>query len=93
MKVVYGISRWSNPNRAAARHIDNGEGKPLCGGMGRKAISWERDEDEPTCKRCIRLSNIACSGRLELVRVFDESEVEEVAVGEYQLKAAATNAY
>jgi hypothetical protein len=32
MKVVYGISRWSNASRAAARHIDNGEGKPLCGG-------------------------------------------------------------
>jgi hypothetical protein len=65
---------------------------PLCGGAGRKAFSWEREEGEPTCKRCIRLANIACSGRLQLVRVFGESEVVEVAVGEYQLKSAATNA-
>lgn len=36
MKLVYGISRWTNPSRPSARHIDNGEGKPLCGGRGRK---------------------------------------------------------
>jgi hypothetical protein len=62
MKLVYAISRWSNPNRAAALHIDNGEGKPLCGGAGRKAFSWEREEGEPTCKRCVRLANTARSG-------------------------------
>lgn len=56
MKTVYAISRWSNASRAAARHIDNGEGKPLCGGAGRKAFSWEREDGEPTCKHCIRLS-------------------------------------
>ena len=57
MKTVYAISRWSNARRGAARHIDNGEGKPLCGGAGRKAFSWESEEGEPTCKRCIRLSD------------------------------------
>ena len=31
-------------------------------------------------------------GRLELVRVYDESEVEEVAVGEYRVKSAAAKA-
>ena len=62
MKLVYAISRWSNPNRAATLHIDNGEGKPLCGGAGRKAFSWEREEGEPTCQRCVRLANKACSG-------------------------------
>jgi hypothetical protein len=31
-------------------------------------------------------------GRLELVRVYDESEVVEVAVGEYQLKSAVAKA-
>ena len=31
-------------------------------------------------------------GRLQLVRVYDESEVEEVAVGEYQVKSAAAKA-
>lgn len=59
MKLVYAVSRWTNPNRAAARHIDNGEGKPLCGGAGRKAFSWEREEGEPTCKRCVRLEKSA----------------------------------
>lgn len=54
-KLVYAISRWSNSNRAAARHIDNGEGLPLCGGNGRKAFSWERDEGEPTCAKCEQL--------------------------------------
>ncbi len=31
-------------------------------------------------------------GRLELVRVFDESEVEEVSPGEYRVKPAAAKA-
>lgn len=58
MKCVYAISRWSNPYRAAARHIDDGEGKPLCGGAGRKAFSWEREDAEPTCKFCIQIAKI-----------------------------------
>ena len=33
MKLVYGISRWSNPSKPASRHIDAGNGKPLCGGF------------------------------------------------------------
>jgi len=32
--------------------------------------------------------NTACTGRLELVRVFDESEVEEVSLGEYSIKSS-----
>ena len=31
-------------------------------------------------------ANKACIGRLKLVRVYEESEVEEVSVGEYRLK-------
>jgi hypothetical protein len=54
--LVYAVSRWSNPNRAAARHINNGSGLPLCGGNGRKAFSWERESGQPTCEKCIRLS-------------------------------------
>ena len=60
MKTVYAISRWSNAYRSAARHVDNGEGKPLCGGAGRKAFVWEREESEPTCKRC---KQILCKRR------------------------------
>jgi hypothetical protein len=56
MNLVYGISRWTNPYRAAARHIDNGQGKPLCGGRGRKC-TWQTEEGEPTCEVCKRLHN------------------------------------
>jgi len=55
MKLVYGISRWTNPYRASARHIDNGEGRPLCN-SGRKVFTWQPDEGEPTCKRCISIN-------------------------------------
>ena len=53
MKIVYEISRWSNASRAAARHIDDGTGKPLCGGAGHKTFTWESEVNSgPTCKRC-----------------------------------------
>jgi len=55
MKLVYGISRWTNSSRASARHIDNGNGLPLCGGNNRKAFTWLKEEGEPTCQRCIKL--------------------------------------
>ena len=51
--IVYAVSRWTNANRAAARHIDDGNGRPLCGGNGRKAFSWVQEEGEPTCAKCI----------------------------------------
>ena len=54
MKVVYGISRWTNPSRPGARHIDDSFGKPLCNDK-RKAFSWEKEEGEPTCKKCISM--------------------------------------
>lgn len=57
MKLIYGISRWTNPSRAAARHIDNGQREPLCGGRGRKIFSWQEEEGEPTCASCIRIMN------------------------------------
>lgn len=52
MNLVYGISRWTNPSRASARHIDNGSGKPLCE-SNRKVSSWEKEQGQPTCKACI----------------------------------------
>jgi len=57
VKLVYGISRWTNPSRASARHIDDGNGRPLCGGNNRKAFTWEKEEGHPTCQKCIRLAN------------------------------------
>jgi len=55
MNLVYGISRWTNASRAGARHIDDGRGRPLCGGRGRKVLSWEKDQGEPTCKVCLSI--------------------------------------
>jgi 8-oxo-dGTP diphosphatase len=55
MKLVYGISPWTNASRAGARHIDNGSGRPLCGGNGRLPFTWEKEEGTPTCKKCKRL--------------------------------------
>jgi len=51
MKLVYGISRWTNPSRASARHIDDSFGKPLCG--DKRKCTWETEEGEPTCQKCI----------------------------------------
>lgn len=55
MKLVYRITRWTNPSSPYVRHIATPEEKPLCGGNGRKPFTWEVEEGEPTCKRCIVL--------------------------------------
>lgn len=55
MRLVYGISRWTNASRPGARHLDNGSGLPLCGGGGRKVFSWEKETGEPTCDKCWRM--------------------------------------
>ena len=52
MKLVYAVSQWTNLKRPPARHLDNGEGKPLCGGNGRQPLLWAKEEGEPTCKIC-----------------------------------------
>ena len=51
MNLVYGISRWTNPSRASARHIDDSFGKPLCG--DKRQCTWETEQGEPTCQKCI----------------------------------------
>ena len=51
MNLVYGISRWTNPSRASARHIDDSFSKPLCG--DKRKCTWETEQGEPTCKKCI----------------------------------------
>ena len=55
--VVYGISRWTNPRRASARHLANDRGKPLCGSK-RRVLSWEFEEGMPTCNKCIRENTV-----------------------------------
>lgn len=56
MKLVYAVSQRTNPKRLTARHIDNGAGKPLCGGNGREPLFWAPEEGEPTCKICMDLA-------------------------------------
>lgn len=56
MKLVYAVSQRRNPKRPTARHIDNGAGKPLCGGNGREPFFWAPEEGEPTCKICADLA-------------------------------------
>ena len=51
MNLVYGISQWTNPSRASARHIDNSFGKPLCN--DKRECTWETEQGKPTCKKCI----------------------------------------
>jgi len=56
MKLVYAVSQRANPKRPTARHVDNGNGKPLCGGNGREPFFWAPEEGEPTCKICMDLA-------------------------------------
>ena len=58
MKLVYAISQSTNSKRHPARHLDNGEGKPLCGGNGRQPLLWATEEGEPTCKICMDLASM-----------------------------------
>lgn len=57
--VVYGVGRRTSANTAATRHIDNGEGLPICGDRRKSArgrgASYVRDVGEPTCKNCLKL--------------------------------------
>jgi hypothetical protein len=52
MKLVYAVSERVNPKRPAARHLDDGNGRPMCAGNGREPLLWAPDEGEPTCKIC-----------------------------------------
>lgn len=56
MKLVYAVSERANPKRPAARHLDDGNGRPICGGNGREPIVWAPEEGEPTCKICMDLA-------------------------------------
>jgi hypothetical protein len=56
MKLVYAVSQRTKARRLSARHIDNGEGKPLCGGNGREPFFWAPEDGEPTCKICMDLA-------------------------------------
>ena len=56
MKLVYAVSEKTDPKRTAARHLDDGNGRPMCGGNGREPYFWAPEEGEPTCKICMDLA-------------------------------------
>ena len=56
MKLVYAVSEKTDPKRPAARHLDDGNGRPMCGGNGREPFVWAPEEGEPTCKICVDLA-------------------------------------
>ena len=56
MKLVYAVSQRTDSKHRTARHMDNGAGKPLCGGNGREPFFWAPEEGEPTCKICLDLA-------------------------------------
>lgn len=51
MRTLYSIPQ-TNPFVQATRHIDNGEGKPLCG--TKIQAHWQPTEGYPTCKKCLK---------------------------------------
>jgi len=54
MKLVYVISKYTNPNSNYRLHIPNAynHNMPLCGA---KSFSIEFTEGQPTCKKCLKL--------------------------------------
>lgn len=56
MKLVYAVSERASSKRPTARHIDDGNGRPLCGGNGREPFFWAPEEGDPTCKICLDLA-------------------------------------
>ena len=55
MKVIYGISRWTNASRPRKRHIPDMNGKPLCNWKGTKIpFTTEHELGEPNCLYCIK---------------------------------------
>lgn len=70
MKVIYPISKWNNANRARARHIANDEdGRPLCykPGAFKNVFSWEEEDGDPTCTRCIQIESKSQEKRMKMV--------------------------
>jgi hypothetical protein len=56
MKLIYAVGQRTRAKRPAARQIDNGEGRPLCGGNGREPFFSAPEEGQPTCKICMDLA-------------------------------------
>ena len=56
MKLVYVISRYTNPNSDYKLHLPDSNNMPIC--RSKKAFSIEFVEAEkPTCKKCLKIYN------------------------------------
>ncbi len=56
MKLVYVISKYTNPNSDYKLHIpnpDNGD-LPMCKSKRAFTIEWTKAE-KPTCKKCLKI--------------------------------------
>lgn len=56
MKLVYAVREREKPGRPAVRHLDDSNGRPMCGGNGREPFVWASEEGQPTCKICMDLA-------------------------------------
>lgn len=61
--IVYGVGKRTSSSSNAVRHIDDGNGLPLCWhktrtGRGRGS-GYVRDYDVVTCKRCLAIRDQA----------------------------------
>jgi len=74
VKLVYSVSRYTSASRSNIRHIDNGKGRPLCGGTG-KERSWVRADTEEykncnisICKKCLKKYDILQTDRIYVIQ-------------------------
>lgn len=60
MKIVHAIFAGKNSHKS---HIDDGRGKPLCGGKCHlKGVDiWQQEEGDPSCVSCIKKINAHCT--------------------------------
>jgi hypothetical protein len=58
MKIYIGCSRWTNPSRPMARHIEE-DGQALCGKQYKAGALdvYDGKIEEVTCQKCLRLIN------------------------------------
>lgn len=90
MKLIYGISRWTNPNTNKRTHIPNHHGQPLCikSNNPYRQHTYETTEgDAPTCFRCLklmkeeRICGNACCPHLQINLCADTSEHHHLTCG------------
>lgn len=83
MKLIYGISRWTNANSNKRTHIPDEHGLPICmkSNSPYQQHTYETtDGDCPTCMRCLKLmeaqreSANACCPHLQIKQCADSNK-------------------